>query len=198
MSSATLWLMQPVDSDSQMPGLKLLIGEDQLRERVGGLAGEIAARHRGGELVIVAMLKGSFVFLADLIRLMHGYDIRLTLDFMTVSSYGSGTESQGHIDMRRDLTACVTNRSVLVVDDILDTGRTLDFVCAHIRGMGPAELKTCVLFDKPDGRTVPFKADYVGFVVPDCFVVGYGLDYNGLYRELPHLCALSVGDELPR
>lgn len=173
------------------PALNVLIGEADIEARVRELVDEIAEHSGGRDLVVIALLKGSFMFLADLVRHFYLHDMRPTIDFMTVSSYGSGIESSGNVDMLKDLTTHIEDRNVLVVDDILDTGRTMQFVCGRLRELKPRELRTCVFCDKPERRAVDLEADYVGFRIPDRFVVGYGLDFDGRYRELPYLCSIS-------
>ena len=154
---------------------------------------EIADRIAGDcpqeEIVVVGLLKGSFMFMADMVRLLHQRQIRLQLDFMAVSSYGSGT-TPGRLNMSRDISTNISGRFVLLMDDILDTGKTLSFVYDHLLKLEPSVLKTCVFLDKPDRRKSPFTADYVGYTVPDEFVVGYGLDYDNRYRELPYVAAV--------
>ena len=172
--------------------LKPLIEEQKIKERVEGLVEEIVNDLHQNELVVIGLLKGSFMFLADLVRQLHSHKIPIIIDFMTVSSYGSGIESSGKIEMTRDVSSDIADSHVLLVDDILDTGITLDFVYNHLKEMGPAVLKTCVLLEKTERRKVHFEADYVGFNVPNAFVVGYGLDYDNRYRELPYVSLLSI------
>jgi hypoxanthine phosphoribosyltransferase len=174
--------------------LKPFIDEAGIQRRVGELVGEIAADFRGGGMVVVSVLKGSFMFTADLVRRLHGQNIPLVIDFLQVSSYGSRTVSSGRISMVRDLTTDIENQRVLLVDDILDTGRTSEFLRSHLLRKKPGILKSAVLLDKPGRRAVPFQADYVGFRVPDAYVVGYGLDYDSRYRELPYLSLVSFND----
>jgi len=180
----------PSDDDHRYPEgrlLKPLFTESQIQERVISLVREIAQDMHGDCLFVVGLLKGSFVFLADLVRLLHRQGVPLVIDFMSFSSYGKGTESSGSIQMVRDITIELRDRSVLLVDDILDTGRTLHFVQEHLIAYKPKTMKTCVLLDKPARRVVTVQTDYVGFTVPDAFLVGYGLDYNHRYRELPYI-----------
>ena len=158
------------------------------------LVDRMAADFEGDELHVIGLLRGSFMFTADLVRLLYRHHIPLIVDFMTVSSYGGGTESSGAVKMTRDIDIDLRGQQVLLVDDILDTGRTLDYASRRLAETQPASLKTCVFLDKPSRRVVPFEADYVGFTVPDFFVVGYGLDYDGRYRELPHLSVVTSGD----
>jgi len=164
----------------------ILITEEQLAARVAELTAEIQRDFRGRELVVVSLLSGTVLFLADLIRHLH---LPLRLDFMGVSSYGAGTES-GKLVFTKELRLDVAGRDVLLVDDILDTGKTLDRVLAKLSALGPQSIKTCVLLDKPSRRLIPVRADYVGFLIPDKFVVGYGLDYAERYRNLPFVGVL--------
>lgn len=165
----------------------VLIPAKQLQERIGSLAAQIAADYAGRDTVIVALLSGTVMFLADLLRRL---ELPLRLDFMGVSSYGGGTES-GQLVYTKELKLSIRGRHVLVVDDILDTGKTLRSVTAKLGELGPASLKTCVLLDKPERRVGQFVADYVGFVIPNLFVVGYGLDYDERYRNLPFVGVLK-------
>ena len=174
--------------------LEPLINEDDLHAGISTLVDRIADDFEGDELYVIGLLRGSFMFTADLVRLLYRRNVRLVIDFMTVASYGAGTESSGNVDMMRDIHIDLAGKPVLLVDDILDTGRTLEFASRHLSTFNPASLKTCVFLDKPSRRVVPFEADYVGFTVPDLFVVGYGLDYDGRYRELPHLSVVASGD----
>lgn len=164
----------------------MLIGPDRLRRRIRSLGEEITADLDGKDVVVVALLTGTVLFLADLIRRLP---IPLHLDFLGVSSYRGGT-SPGRLSMDSKLRLDVRGRHVLVVDDILDTGRTLSAVTIRLAELKPASLKTCVLLDKPEGREVPIQADHVGFVIPDLFVVGYGLDHAERYRNLPFVGVL--------
>lgn len=172
----------------------ILIPETELDCRVAELAGEIGRESRGRALVLIGILRGSFMFLADLVRSFHRHGIRTRIDFMILESYGSGTESAGTVRLTRDCDIDLEGQDVLVVDDILDTGRTLAFAAEHLRKKGAAQVRTCVLLDKPSRRIVPFHADYVGFETPDAFVVGYGLDYDHYYRDLPWIAKVSFHD----
>ena len=157
-----------------------------IAERVEALAGEIAAA-MPGEIMVVAILKGGFVFAADLIRALHGAGMHPRVDFMTLSSYGEGTESMGSVTIARDLSDDVRGRHVLIVDDILESGRTVAAAKALLLERGADVVKVCMLLDKPANRKVACEADFVGFTVPDRFVVGYGLDYAHYYRDLPYI-----------
>lgn len=165
---------------------RTLISARQLQRRVKELGMRIQQDYAGHDLTMVALLKGTFIFLADLVRQV---DLPLELDFIGASSYGRGTRP-GKLTFTKDLQLPVAGRHVLLVDDILDTGATLGAVARRLRARKPASLRTCVLLDKPSRRTVPFQADYVGFTIPDHFVVGYGLDYAERFRNLPFVGVL--------
>jgi hypoxanthine phosphoribosyltransferase len=164
----------------------VLIAQDQLAGRVQALARQIEKDFAGRDLVIVALLNGTVVFLADLLRRLS---LPLRLDFIGVSSYGGGTES-AELVFTKELRLDVSGRDVLVVDDILDTGKTLAQVTVKLRKLRPRRLKICVLLDKPSRRVEPINAHYVGFEIPNLFVVGYGLDYAERYRNLPFVGVL--------
>jgi hypoxanthine phosphoribosyltransferase len=185
-----------MDQDKNLT-LQPLITEAEIKDRVNEIVKAIANDFKGDELVVVGLLKGSFMFLSDLVRLLHSQNIPLLIDFMIVSSYESKTESSGRIRLIRDITTDIKDRWVLLVDDILDTGRTLDFVVKYLLKKKPAVLKTCVFLDKPARRVVPVRVDYTGFSIPDAFVVGYGLDYDSRYREMPYISIFSSGTSTP-
>lgn len=165
---------------------ELLISASEIAARVDDLAAEIA-RECGPDPMIVAVLKGSFVFTADLLRALHRHGVRPQIDFMTLSSYGTGKQSRGEVEIVRDITDDVSGRMVLLIDDILESGRTLAFARKLLSGRGARSVACCVLLDKPNKRKVAIEAEFVGFVSPDKFVVGYGLDYAHRYRELPFI-----------
>ena len=166
---------------------RILINEQQIAHRVRILSTEIERDFSGREMVVVSLLSGTVMFLADLIRHLS---LPLRLDFIGVSSYGSGTTS-GELIFTKELRLDVRGRDVLLVDDILDTGRTMKRVLAKLRPLKPRRIKTCVLLDKPARRVEKVRADYVGFVIPDLFVIGYGLDYAERYRNLPFVGVLK-------
>ncbi|MBF0368367.1 MAG: hypoxanthine phosphoribosyltransferase [Magnetococcales bacterium] len=166
-----------------------LLTEAQITKRVNALAEEIAA-DLGPEPHVVGLFKGAFVFAADLIRAMHRHGVEPTMDFMHISSYGDGTESSGQVELNIDCRDNLEGRQVLVVDDILDSGNSLTFAVEHLKKKGAERVTTCVLMDKPSRRTLPIKADYIGFQVPNLFVVGYGMDYAERYRELPYIASI--------
>ena len=166
---------------------RVLIEEAQIQKRIRSLAREITRDYRGSDLVLVACLNGTIMFLADLIRHLK---LPLRLDFVGVSSYGAGTTS-GELVFTRELRLDVKGRDVLLVDDILDTGRTVKRVSATLRALKPKSLKVCVFLNKQERRVENVRADYIGFELPDYFVVGYGLDFAERYRNLPFLGVLK-------
>jgi hypoxanthine phosphoribosyltransferase len=166
---------------------RILITEPQLARRIRRLSAEIERDFRGREMVVVSLLNGTVMFLADLIRHLS---LPMRLDFIGVSSYGAGTTS-GELIFTKELRLDVRGRDVLLVDDILDTGRTMKRVLARLRPLKPRRIKTCVLLDKPARRVEKVRADYVGFRIPDLFVIGYGLDYAERYRNLPFVGVLK-------
>jgi|SRR5581483_11947419 len=177
---------QPVPARWRRDVERVLISDKQIARRIRELSVEIERDFEGHEMVVVSLLNGTVMFLADLIRYLS---LPLRLDFMGVSSYGLGTES-GELVFTKELRLDVRGRDVLLVDDILDTGKTLHKVLAKLRALKPRRIKTCVLLDKTSRRVEPVQADYVGFEIPDFFVVGYGLDFAERYRNLPFVGVL--------
>jgi hypoxanthine phosphoribosyltransferase len=175
----------------------VLFTADQIRLRIDGLASELIRDFGQGDLTAVAVLKGSFVFLADLARALSIRGIHLTIDFMTLSSYGADTATSGHVLIQQAPSLPVTRGPVLLIDDILDTGLTLQAARNLLIEKGATHLRTCVLLDKPARRKVSPGADYAAFQIEDVFAVGYGLDYDNRYRHLPYLAALSFEDAIP-
>jgi hypoxanthine phosphoribosyltransferase len=167
---------------------EILLTEPQLRERVAELGRQLAADYADRDPILVGVLKGSVVFLADLVRQM---DIPLSVDLMEVSSYGSGTETSGQVRILKDLKGSIEGRNVLVVEDIIDTGLTLNYLLRYLGDRAPASLRVACLLDKPARRLVEMDIDYRGFSIPDRFVVGYGLDYDERYRNLPYIGVLK-------
>ncbi|MEN9576624.1 MAG: hypothetical protein RL514_4479 [Verrucomicrobiota bacterium] len=165
----------------------VLISRTEIHRRVRTLAQQIERDFAGRDLVVVSLLSGTVMFLADLLRSL---DMPLRLDFMGVSSYGSGTVSRKLV-FTKELRLDVRDRDVLLVDDILDTGKTLTAVIAKLQKLRPRQIKTCVLLNKPARRMEPVSADYIGFDIPDLFVVGYGMDYAERYRNLPFVGVLK-------
>lgn len=174
-----------------LPQIEVLIEAEAISTRVHELAQEIA-KQMNEDIMIVALLRGSFVFTADLIRALHFVGVRPQVDFMTLSSYGNGTESSGEVSIIRDVSEDMTGRRVLIVDDILESGRTLTFAKNLMLKRGAVDIKIAVMLEKPNKRKEEIEADFVGFTIPDKFVVGYGLDYANYYRELPFIGAVTL------
>jgi len=161
---------------------EVLLTEAQIQARVGELGAQVAADYVGRTLTLVSVLKGSLPFMADLMR---SIDRPVRIDLMEVSSYGGATtESSGLVRILKDLSSSIEGEDVLIVEDIIDTGLTLNYLVRYLRGKKPASLRICTLLDKPARRLVEIEVDYIGFTIPDQFVVGYGLDYGELYRNL--------------
>jgi hypoxanthine phosphoribosyltransferase len=178
-----------------MTKLDVLLTRNEIEEGVVRLADEISRDYRDKNPLLIGILKGSFVFLADLMRHL---DFQLEIDFVALSSYGSGTQSCGKVSMDHCYSTNLKGRQVLVIDDIVDSGLTLHFLMAHIREEKPASLRLCALLNKPSRRKLPLSIDYLGFNIPDRFVVGYGMDCAGKYRNLPDINYLeesAPGDE---
>jgi hypoxanthine phosphoribosyltransferase len=173
----------------------ILITPRQLALRVDELAREMAAGAPSDNLVVIGILRGSFIFLADLVRWFSMNDMHPRIDFMIMESYGKSTTAEKEPIVSRDCGIDVAGADVVVVDDILDTGRTLQKAVKHLKGKGARSVRTCVLLDKPARRAVKCDADFVGFKIEDAFVVGYGLDYDGRHRELPHITQVTFTDE---
>ena len=167
---------------------EILFTEEQLKNRVGEIARQIESDYAGKEVMFIGILRGSFVFMADLCRAV---ELPCTLDFMSVSSYGSGTTSSGQIQIIKDLSEDITGRHVIVVEDILDSGNTLSYLLNILEHRHPASVRLCALLDKPERRVKPVELHYSGFSIPDAFVVGYGLDYAQKYRNLPYIGILK-------
>jgi hypoxanthine phosphoribosyltransferase len=165
----------------------ILVSESAIRQRVQELGRELKKLYGNEEINVIAIMNGAILFTADLLRQL---DNPVRLDCIRTSSYGSATESHGTPKMVHGLTLDVTGRHVLILDDILDTGKTLSLITAMIRGLNPASIRVCVLLDKKGRRQVPFEADLVGFEIPDKFVVGYGLDFAERYRNLNYIGVL--------
>lgn len=171
-------------------GVKILFDENIIAARVAALAGEIAAR-ASKNLLAVPVMNGAFVFAADLLRGLHGAGLAPEVDFLALGSYGAGTSSSGRVALARDILAPVAGRDVLLIDDILETGRTLAFARDLLRARGAGRVLIAVALEKPHKRAAEVTPDFVGFSCPDRFVVGYGMDYAGKYRELPFIGALD-------
>ena len=172
--------------------ITVLFGAEKIAARVHNMATELAASV-DHDCLLVAILKGSFVFSADLIRALHDAGMRPQIDFLTLSSYGEATQSSGHIEVVQDVTDRVRGRAVILIDDILESGRTLAYAKTMLIDRGAGDVKVCVFLDKRNKRKVAIEADFVGFECPDQFVVGYGLDHAHYYRELPYIGV--IGDQ---
>lgn len=167
---------------------EVLITDEQIREKTAELGRQLSEDYRGKNPLLICVLKGGLMFLADLMREMH---IPVEIDFMAVSSYGDATESSGVVRILMDLDRNIRGRHVLIVEDIIDTGRTLSYIMENLQTRGPASVKVCTLLDKPARRVLEIPIDYVGFEIPDRFVIGYGLDYGEIYRNLPFVGVLK-------
>ena len=166
-----------------------LVSSEDLQRRVAELGREISDEYRGRDLFLVGVLKGAVLFLADLMRHI---EVPCEVDFMAVASYGSATESSGVVRILKDLDTPIEGRHVLIVEDIVDSGLTLQYLMRTLEARGPASIEVCALLTKPERRKVDTPARYVGFEIPDKFAIGYGLDHAERYRNLPYVAALSV------
>ena len=167
---------------------KVFIARDQIQDAVRRLAEEIRRDYQDTAPLLLSTLKGSFIFLADLIRVL---DLPVEIAFMRLSSYGSGTVSSGQVEVIQELREDIRGREVLVIEDIIDSGRTASFLHTYLAARASASVRVCTLLDKPQRRQVHVPIDYRGFTIPDVFVVGYGLDWNEQYRHLPDICVLE-------
>jgi hypoxanthine phosphoribosyltransferase len=167
---------------------EVLIDEGQLRLRVQALGELLSQEYRGRDLLLVSVLKGSIVFMADLIRAIS---IPHEIDFMATSSYGSGVSSSGVVRILKDLNSSIEGRNIVVVEDIIDSGNTLNYLLRILQERQPASIRILTLLDKPERREVDVPVDWIGFSIPNAFVVGYGLDYNEIYRNLPYVGVLK-------
>lgn len=166
----------------------IIISEEQLKKRVAELGAQLTEEYRDKNPIFIGILKGSFVFMADLVR---NIDTICDLEFMAVSSYGNGTSSTGAVKIKMDLSRDIENRHVIIVEDILDTGVTLNYLVKYLGMRKPASIKICALLDKKERRKAPIYPDYTGFDCPNAFIVGYGLDYDEKYRNLPYIGILK-------
>ena len=175
------------------PGLdakvgQILVAADDLQRRVGELAEQISDDYAGRDLLLIGVLKGAVFFVSDLMRRLT---VPVEVDFMAVASYGSATRSSGVVRILKDLDAAIEGRDVLIVEDIVDSGLTLQYLLRNLQGRGPASLEVCALLVKPERRKVDLRTRYVGFEIPDEFAIGYGLDHAERYRNLPYVAALE-------
>mgnify|MGYP002536879934 FL=1 len=167
--------------------MDVLIPHAQIQARVAELGAQISADYSGKDLTVIGILKGSVLFMADLIRAIS---MPLAIDFMAVTSYGASTTSSGNVRILKDLDSSITGRHLLIVEDIIDSGLTMQYLLNNLASRGAASLRVCTLLDKPERRLTDVRADYTGFAVPNEFIVGYGLDYNQMYRNLPDIGVL--------
>lgn len=167
--------------------ISVLLSEEEVDKKIRELAGQITGDYAGKMPHLICILKGSVFFMTELTKHI---EIPVTIDFMSVSSYGDGTESSGRVRIVKDLDESIEGRDVLIVEDIIDSGRTLSYLMEMLKNRKPASLKLCTLLDKPERRVTQVTVDYVGFRIPDEFVVGYGLDYKQMYRNLPYIGAV--------
>ncbi|MBQ8057888.1 MAG: hypoxanthine phosphoribosyltransferase [Ruminococcus sp.] len=167
---------------------RVLVTEEQIAEAVHRIAKEIEKDYEGKEVLFVGLLKGSIAFMADLIK---AYEKTCTIDFMAVSSYGAGTESSGRVNIVKDLSQPIDGKDIIIVEDIIDSGNTLSFIKAYFAAKNANSVKICTLLNKPSRRVVNIDVDYIGYDIPDEFVIGYGLDYNEHYRNLPYVGVLK-------
>jgi len=163
---------------------KVLFNEEQIAKRVKELGEEISKDYEGNDLVVISLLRGSFVFAADLVRAIT---VPVNIDFMTTSSYGYSQKTSGIVEIINDIRTDIKDKDVLIVDDIMDSGNTMKEVVDYIGKKGPRSVKTCVMLDKPSRREADISPDYVGFTIPDVFIVGYGLNYGDFYRNIPYI-----------
>ena len=172
--------------------IEVLIPEEDIRKRISELAAELSEKYKGEKVLLVGILNGSVFFLADLAQKMT---IPVEIDFMAASSYGSGTESSGRVLISKDLARSIEGDHVVIVEDIVDTGQTLHLLTEMLMERNPASLELAVLLNKPSRRKVCLDADYIGFDIPDVFVVGWGLDYDQKYRDLPYIGVIKENKE---
>lgn len=171
--------------------IRILLSEEEVNVRIQAIGEQISRDYAGKSVHLVCVLKGGSFFLCELAKRIT---VPVSLDFMSVSSYGSETKSSGVVKIVKDLDESVRDKDVIIVEDIVDSGRTLSYLMEMLRDRGPASLKLCTLLDKPDRRVIDVDVDYTGFQIPDEFVVGYGLDYNQMYRNLPYIGVVEVDD----
>ncbi len=167
---------------------EVLVSTDEIDKRVKELGHQITKDYKGKKLMLVGILKGAVIFMADLAQ---SIDLPITMDFMAVSSYGSSSQSSGVVKIIKDLDCCIEDKDILIVEDIIDTGLTLGYLTDNLKKRGAKSVRICTLLDKPDRRKIEVPVDYVGFEIPDEFVVGYGLDYAEKYRNLPFISSLK-------
>lgn len=167
---------------------EILFSEKDIENIVNSIAKRIEKDYNGKDFIMVGLLKGSVAFMVDLMRKI---DLEFAIDFIVASSYGSGSKSSGRVNIQKDVSQSVQGKDILIVEDIIDSGNTLDFITKYLSAKKANSVKICTLFSKPDRREVDIPVDYVGAVIPDNFIVGYGLDFNEKYRNLPYVGVLK-------
>jgi hypoxanthine phosphoribosyltransferase len=182
----------PIQSEFSNPNLEVLLSEEQIRSRIKALGAEITRDYAGRNPLLIGVLKGACFFLSDLLRAI---DIRLSIEFIAISSYGSSTRTSGEVRILKDLDVPIEGRDIIVVEDIVDTGLTLSYLLANLKSRGAASVKLVALLDKYDRREREVQIDYLGFQIPDHFVVGYGLDFAERYRNLPFIAVLKSPEQ---
>ena len=171
---------------------RVLIPEEKVDERIAQLGEQISRDYAGKQVHLIGILKGSIFFICELAKRIT---VPVTMDFMSVSSYGAGTKSSGVVKLIKDLDESIEGKDILVVEDIIDSGHTLSYLLKNLSSRNPASIRLCTLLDKPERREVDVEVDYQGFSIPDEFVIGYGLDYDQRYRNLPYIGVLSLTEE---
>lgn len=171
--------------------VRVLLSEEEVDARIKAIGQQISQDYAGKQVHLVCVLKGGSFFLCELAKRIT---VPVSLDFMSVSSYGSDTKSSGIVKIVKDLDESIKDKNVIVVEDIVDSGRTLSYLMEMLRDRGPASMRLCTLLDKPERRVIDVKVDYTGFQIPDEFVVGYGLDYDQRYRNLPYIGVVELSD----
>ncbi len=171
--------------------ISVMISQEEVENRIQELADQISQEYAGKEITLICILKGSVFFTCELAKRIT---IPVKLDFMQASSYGDGTKTTGVIQIKKELDESIEGKNVIVIEDIIDSGRTLSFLLKVLSARGPESLKLCTLLDKPDRREIQVDVDYTGFKIPDAFVVGYGLDYAQNYRNLPYIGVVELGE----
>ncbi|MBW4829718.1 MAG: hypoxanthine phosphoribosyltransferase [Clostridiaceae bacterium] len=163
---------------------RILFSSEEIDKRNIGLGAEISKDYEGRKLVAISLLRGSFIFASDLVR---NISVPVEIDFLTTSSYGDREETSGNVEIVTDIRSDIEGRDVLIIDDIMDSGYTMQYVIEHLKKKNPNSIKTAVMLDKPSRRKVDLKPDYIGFTIPDVFIVGYGLNYGDYYRNIPYI-----------
>ncbi len=166
----------------------MLVSEKEIENIVNSLAKQIEKDYNSKDFIMIGLLKGSVVFMADLMRKIN---LDFAIDFIVVSSYGSSTTSSGRVNVIKDVSQSVEGKDILIVEDIIDSGNTLDFITKHLKAKGARSIRICTLFNKPDRRVADIAVDYSGMIIPDSFIVGYGLDFDEKYRNLPYVGILK-------